>query len=81
MRAMIGIGRSRLALGRDVRLVAAADDGVWVESGVRLRPGQSVDLTGEWPGAGSHSRARVVSWRVVRLGAEGPIYRGNLRFD
>lgn len=81
MGAMIGLGRNRLALGRDLRLVSADADVVWLESVVRLRPGQSVELIGQWPLAAGHSHARVVTWRVIRLCAEGPIYRGCLRLD
>ena len=81
MGAMIGLGRNRLALGRDVRLVSADMDVVWLESTTRLRPGQTVQLIGTWPLAVGQSHARVVTWRVIRLGAEGPIYRGCLRLE
>ena len=81
MGAMIGLGRSRLSLGRDLRLLNADEDVLWLESVMRLRPGQSVELIGAWPAAAGGSRAHVVTWRVARLGAEGPIYRGSLRLD
>jgi len=81
MRATIGLGRNRLALGRELRLISADEDVVWLEGVVRLRPGQSVELIGAWPLAGGVTRARVVTWRITRLGAEGPIYRGCLRCE
>lgn len=81
MRATIGLGRNRLSLGRDFRLISADDDVLWLESVVRLRPGQSVELIGSWPLPVGASRARVVTWRVTRLGSEGPIYRGCLRLE
>ncbi len=81
MGAMIGLGRNRLTLGRDLRVVSADDEVLWLESGMRLRPGQIVELIGAWPSAVANSRARVVSWRLTRLGPEGPIYRGSLRLD
>jgi hypothetical protein len=81
MGAMIGLGRNRLTLGRDLRLVSADDDVMWLESLMRLRPGQSVELIGRWPVVSGQSRARVINWRLVRLGAEGPVYRGCLRLE
>jgi hypothetical protein len=81
MPAMIGLGRSRLALGRELRLLSADTDVVWLESVMRLRPGQSVELIGAWPLGSGQTRARVVNWRIIRLCAEGPIYRGCLRFE
>jgi hypothetical protein len=81
MGAMIGLGRSRLSLGRDMRLISADEDALWLESLIRLRPGQSVELIGSWPLTAVGSRAHVVTWRITRLGAEGPIYRGCVRLD
>jgi hypothetical protein len=81
MRATLGLGRNRLALGRDLRLVSSEHDVIWLESAMRLRPGQSVELIGAWPVVAGASSARVINWRVVRLGGEGPIYRGCLRLD
>lgn len=81
MGATIGLGRSRIALGRDLRLISADEGVLWLESVVRLRPGQSVELIGSWPLPVGGERARVVNWRVIRLGAEGPIYRGCLRLE
>jgi hypothetical protein len=81
MGAMIGLGRSRLSLGCDLRLISADEDVLWLESLIRLRPGQSVELIGAWPLAAAGSRAHVVTWRITRLGAEGPIYRGCVRLD
>ena len=79
MSAMLGLGRNRITLGRELRLISADEDALWVESAIRLRPGQSVQLIGSWPLPGGNSRARVVTWRITRLGGEGPIYRGCLR--
>ena len=81
MGATIGLGRNRIALGRELRLISADSDILWLESVVRLRPGQSVELLGTWPLPPACRRARVVAWRLVRLGGEGPIYRGCLRLE
>jgi len=81
MGATIGLGRNRLALGRELRLISADEDVLWLESAMRLRPGQFVELIGSWPLASVGSRARVVTWRLTRLAAEGPIYRGCLRLE
>jgi hypothetical protein len=81
MAATLGLGRNRIALGRDLRLVSADEQVLWLESVVRLRPGQAVELIGIWPLPVGASRARVVNWRIVRLGPEGPIYRGSLRLE
>jgi hypothetical protein len=78
---MVGLGRNRLALGRDLRLLSADADIVWLEGTVRLRPGQSVELIGPWPAAIGCARAHVATWRVIRLSAEGPIYRGCVRLE
>ncbi|MEI6244537.1 MAG: hypothetical protein WCQ64_05775, partial [Acidobacteriota bacterium] len=74
------------------RVGPAADEGqgecppgpgqLWVEGPVRLRPGQPIELIGRWPGLGEDiGRARVVTWRIVRLTSEGPLYRGCCRLD
>ena len=81
MGAMIGLGRNRLSLGRDLRLIGADEDALWLEGLIRLRPGQSVQLIGPWPLSTGGSRAHVVTWRITRLGAEGPIYRGCVRLE
>ena len=78
---MIRLGRNRLALGRDLGLVNADEDALWLEGSVRLRPGQSVDLIGEWPMAASSTRGHVLSWRLIRVAREGPIYRGCVRLE
>jgi len=62
-------------------LIGADEDVLWLESLIRLRPGQSVQLIGPWPLSTSGSRAHVVTWRITRLGAEGPIYRGCVRLE
>lgn len=80
--AMVTAGRSRLMLGQDLRLVEASPGQLWLEGPVRLRPGQPIELIGRWPGLGDHvGRARVVTWRIVRLTSEGPLYRGCCRLD
>jgi hypothetical protein len=81
MGATIGLGRNRLALGRELRLISAEEDVLWLESVMRLRPGQSVELIGSWPLTPGGTRARVVTWRLTRLAPEGPIYRGCLRLE
>lgn len=82
---MIAAGRSRLTLGQDLRLLEAARDQFWLEGAVRLRPGQAIELVGRWPGVSAMEdgagRARVVTWRVIRLTREGPCYRGCCRLE
>lgn len=80
--AMIAAGRSRLMLGQDLRLLEATQGKVWLEGPVRLRPGQPIELAGRWPGISVEaSRARVITWRIVRITGEGPFYRGCCRLE
>jgi hypothetical protein len=80
--AMIATGRNRLVLGKDLRVVEVGHDQIWLEGVVRLRPGQSIDLVGAWPGLDEGAaRGRVVTWRIVRLSSEGPHYRGCCRIE
>ncbi len=82
MTAGIAAGRSRLLLGQDLRLMEIAEDQLWLEGSMRLRPGQAIELIGRWPGlVDGPGRARVVTWRIVRLTAEGPYYRGCCRLE
>ena len=79
---MMTAGRSRLVLGREVRLLESVFGQVWLEGTVRLRPGQAVELVGHWPGVDvGAGHAHVVTWRVIRLTVEGPCYRGYCRLD
>ena len=79
---MLAVGRSRVALGPDLKLVEVSLGLIWLEGSVRLRPGQPVDLVGAWPGLEtSAGRARVVCWRIVRLTSAGPFYRGSCRLE
>jgi hypothetical protein len=79
--AVMSTGRSRVALGPELRLISAAEGVLWLEGTVRLRPGQAVDLVGSWPGGISPARARVVTWQIVRLVPAGPYYRGACRLE
>lgn len=79
--ATLAAGRNRLALGHELRLVEVAGDHVWLEGAMRLRPGQAVELIGRWPGLDDAGKARVVTWRIVRLTDEGPYYRGCCRLE
>lgn len=81
--AGLSTGRSRVMLGPDLRLLDAEAGVLWLEGAVRLRPGQAVELVGRWPGLSevTPNRARVVTWRVVRLTTEGPRYRGACRLE
>jgi hypothetical protein len=75
-------GRNRLMLGQDLRVIEVGQGQIWLEGNVRLRPGQPIELVGTWPGLGDvPGRGRVVTWRVVRLSAEGPYYRGCCRLE
>lgn len=78
---LLSTGRCRIALGRDLRLIEAHRDELWIEGPVRLRPGQAVELIGQWPVGVETTRARVITWRVVRLTREGPYYRGCCRLE
>ena len=79
---MLAVGRSRIALGPELRLVDASLGHLWLEGSVRLRPGQPVDLVGTWPGLDvGAGRARVVCWRIIRLTTAGPYYRGSCRLE
>lgn len=73
----------RLQIGDHVRIVSESGDDVELESSVRLRPGQSVDIVVERQAAssGGSRAASVVSWSVTRLGKDGPVYRGLCRWQ
>ena len=79
--ATLSTGRNRVALGRDLRLLDVSAGVIWLEGTLRLRPGQAIDLVGAWPGLAAPHRARVVTWRVVRLSDVGPHYRGSCRLE
>lgn len=80
--AMIAAGRGRLILGQDLRLMETGRGHIWLEGSARLRPGQALDLVGEWPGLGDLSgHARVMTWRIVRITDAGPHYRGCCRIE
>lgn len=70
--------RNRLQLGRDARVLREDEDEVELESTERLAPGRAVLMfrTGNDTG-----RVAVVSgWRLVRVGNQGPVYRGCCRW-
>lgn len=81
--AGLSTGRSRAMLGPELRLIEADAGLLWLEGTMRLRPGQAVELVGHWPGLSqaTPNRARVVTWRIVRLTSEGPRYRGSCRLE
>lgn len=75
--------RQRVWMGRDVRTVREATDGVELEGLARLRPGHDVDIVipPRSVGGGPVVRAAEVwSWRVVRAGSDGPVFRGFCRW-
>jgi len=78
---MLAAGRNRIMLGSDLCLLDVAQDHVWLEGTVRLRPGQAIELIGRWPGVEHVGRASVVTWRVIRLTESGPTYRGCCRVE
>jgi hypothetical protein len=73
----------RVHVGRDLHVTEELTDGIDLEGRARLRPGLLVDLV--WPSFSSSpgrvKRARVWSWSVVRLGRDGPHYRGHCRWE
>ena len=79
--AQLSMGRHRVALGADLRLLDATGEVLWLEGLIRLRPGQTVDLIGTWPGVHDAHRARVVTWRIIRVTDRGPHYRGSCRLE
>jgi hypothetical protein len=77
-----GLTHARLAVGRDLLVITEQDDGVEVEGRARLRPGRDVELVyGPVPGAlPLMRRACVHTWRVVRVGRDGVLFRGFCRW-
>lgn len=74
----LGVGRPRLRLGPAVALVAEDEHGIEVVAAVRLLPGRTVDVVSD---VTSGSRLAVVwTWNLVRLGRNGPVYRGTCRW-
>lgn len=70
--------RARLQLGRDARVLREDEDEVELESTARLAPGRAVLMfrTGNDEGR----VAVVCGWRLVRVGSQGPVYRGCCRW-
>lgn len=75
--------RRLVEAGGHVRVVAMTPEQIELESAARLRPGQCVDVAVGAGGAATRQvrSAFVVSWAVVRLGKEGPVYRGICRWQ
>jgi hypothetical protein len=75
--------RRRVWVGRDVRAVLEKADGVELEGRTRLRPGHDVDIVMPCSGGGGVPLVRpaeVWSWRVIRAGSDGPVFRGFCRW-
>lgn len=71
----------RLEVNRHLRVIAETRQGTQLESPVRLRPGQVIELV--WPGGAEERcrRACVLTWRVIKLGSEGPTYGGRCHWQ
>lgn len=74
----VRVMRTRLRLGRDARVLREDADEVEIESTERLAPGRAVVVFRTGNDAG---RVALVSgWRLVRVGSDGPVYRGCCRW-
>ena len=66
----------RFHVGLDLALLRDDESGIEMEGHARLRPGRVVRISGV-DRAGHLGRLAVVTkWRMVRVGAQGPFYRG-----
>lgn len=63
-------------VGRGLRIVAADEGGAELEGNCRLSPGRIIVLFGSRPGSATGRGLLVTSWRLVRVGSNGPFYRG-----
>jgi hypothetical protein len=66
-----------------MKVVAESTEGLHLESVVRLRPGEVVDVVID-PAAAAGAPVRsacVHSWSVASLGKNGPTYRGLFRWQ
>ena len=72
----------RLVLGESARVVAEDEEGIRLEGPLRLRPGRDVDvIRTAGRGAGMPPRRALVwSWRLIGVGSQGPVYRGDCRW-
>jgi hypothetical protein len=68
-----------LHLGPPVALVAEDAHGIEIEAPVRLAPGRTVDVVSDRDEAVVRM-AVVWTWNLIRLGREGPRYRGICRW-
>ncbi len=75
--------RRRIQLGEKMRVVTETPDGLQLESAARLRPGQIVEFVSDAarPTGEVARGACVISWSVVRLGKDGPVYHGLCRWQ
>jgi len=67
-------------LGRDLTVVIEREDGVEIEGRGRLRPGRDIELVRAGGAAAEVRRAEILSWRVVRIGSDGVLFRGFCRW-
>lgn len=71
----------RVRLGRDVRVLSEDELGLEMEGALRLAPGRYIEVASSSVGMGDARRAFVWSWRLVRMGHRGGIYRGYCRWE
>jgi hypothetical protein len=71
---------TRVVIGRDVQLLGRQGPLIMLQSGMRLRPGQRVEIVPADPGE-PHGIAVVETWTVGALLSTGPAYRGSCRLE
>jgi hypothetical protein len=79
-----GVTGQRVRVGRDVRVVGELPDGVELQGPARVSPGRLVEVTLAPAGESklpATRRAMVCSWRIVGVGAGGPMFRGICRWS
>jgi hypothetical protein len=70
------VRRHPFCVGVDLLVLRDDEGGLEVEGYPRLRPGRVVRLTGLDRSEHSGRLALVATWCMVKLGADGPFYRG-----
>ena len=64
-------------IGRGLRVLVQHEQGVELEGTCRLAPGRVVMLFGMAPAPSRGRPAYVTTWRLLRAGRDGLIYRGS----
>jgi hypothetical protein len=61
-------------------MVSEGEEGVEIEGRGRLRPGRDIELVRAGGICTEVRRAEILSWRVVRIGSDGILFRGFCRW-